>query len=352
MRRRPVATEGAGCRRVGEPADLPQRRRRVADWRAARKDSRWAAALDWRDVQAGGFKTPAQACPRGHSRETARRELLTWTGWSGRTHTRVLFEFETNNCRVCGSRLIDRCHRCEEPLVAPVSNRCEHCGLPQPWSPERLSSDKRLPLRRWMPGEDGVLAPARRIYPCIYMSQDKPQLLVIEDDLTNVAVEGIVSNDDVDGRMYTVIASAIKASAGEQVEDESIEHGHSSPGDAWSTGAGALRKPLRRIIHVAAMDRRGDSGLDIVLDCVRSALSVARDEGLASLALAAFGTGPGDGRRKVIELGDWLRAVGPAIVEDLKARPGDPPLAVLLVLYEPDDFEWCVRQLDNAVRDL
>ena len=40
------------------------------------------------------------------------------------------------------------------------------------------------------------------------------ELLVIEGDVTNIATEGIVSNDDVDGRMYTVIALSIKTAAG------------------------------------------------------------------------------------------------------------------------------------------
>jgi predicted RNA-binding Zn-ribbon protein involved in translation (DUF1610 family) len=335
-------------RRVGEPASGERPRRRFADRRAARKDARWNRALDWREVRAGGLKTPAQACPRGCSRQTARRELLTWTGWSGRTHSRVLFEFDTNNCPDCGSLLIDRCQRCEEPFAAPVGDRCEHCGLPQPWSPERLSSDKRLPLRRWMPGDADVHDAARVIYP----AKGNPQLLIIEDDVTNVAVEGIVSNDDVDGRMYTVIASAIKAAAGQQVADESIEHGRAALGDAWSTGAGALRKPLKRIVHVAAMDRRGDSSIDVVVKCVRSALRVARHDRLESLAIAAFGTSTGDSRRKVIDLDAWLSAVGPAIVKDLKESPGDPPLAVLLVLYRPDDFAGRVEQLEEAVRPL
>jgi O-acetyl-ADP-ribose deacetylase (regulator of RNase III)/predicted RNA-binding Zn-ribbon protein involved in translation (DUF1610 family) len=333
---------------VGEPANGEPPRRRFADRLAARKDARWNRALDWREVPAGGFKTPAQACPRGCSRQTASRELLTWTGWSGRTHSRVLFEFETNNCPDCGSWLLDRCQRCEEPFAAPVGDRCEHCGLPQPWSPERLSSTKRLPLRRWAPNDADVHDPARAIYP----AKGHPQLLIIEDDVTNIAVEAVVSNDDVDGRMYTVIASAIKAAAGQQVEDESIEHGRAALGDAWSTAAGALRKPLKRIVHVAAVDRRGNSSIEVVVDCVRSALGVARHQKLESLAIAAFGTGTGDGRRQVIDLDDWLSAVGPAIVSDLQESPGSPPLAVLLVLYGPEDFAARVELLKSAVQPL
>ena len=332
-------------RRVGEPANRKRRRRRLLDWRAARKDSRWTRALDWRELRAGGFKTPGQACPRGCSRQAARRELLTWTGWSGRTHTRILFEFETDNCPECGSRLIDRCQRCEEPFAAPVGDRCEHCGLPQSWSPERLASDKRLPLRRWLPGAPDVHDPAHTVP----SKRGEPRLFVVEDDITNVAVEAIVSNDDVDGRMYTVISSAIKAAAGQEVEDESIEHGRAALGDAWSTAAGSLRKPLKRIVHVAAIDRRGNSSIEIVVRCVRSALDVARREQLESLAIAAFGTGPSDGVRQVINLGEWLAAVGPAILKDLEQSPGDPPLTVLLVLYEPGDFQARVAELEDAV---
>ena len=116
--------------------------------------------------------------------------------------TRVAYSFETSNCPKCGSRLIESCSRCEKPVLAPVRDRCEFCGLPQPWSPERLSSKERMRPRRWGPD---ARDPAREIY-----ASDRGRLLVLEGDITNLAIDAIVSNDDVDGHLFGDATQAFK----------------------------------------------------------------------------------------------------------------------------------------------
>jgi O-acetyl-ADP-ribose deacetylase (regulator of RNase III) len=175
-------------------------------------------------------------------------------------------------------------------------------------------------------------------------------LFVIDGDITSVAVDGVVSNDDVDGRMYTVIASSIKAGAGPDVERQSIAQGPFRRGDAWHTDAGTLSSPIRLVIHIAAMDRRGDTDPGTIEQCVISALEEARAQELDSIALAAFGTGPRGSGPKVIEMHQWLTDVSETIVrqfaewqrEDEAAGKSD--LKVLIVLYGED--------LDTAVETL
>lgn len=321
----------------------------VANWIAVRasRDPRWIEAKDWRtDDTAGGFLTPAKVCPRGCTHEIARREIVTRTSLGGQAHVRVCFRFETETCTKCGSKLIDECGRCEAKLMAPIRDRCRKCGLPLPWSPERSWAEVRARPRHWR-GEN-VRDPAVSVA----MIPGRGELFAIEGDITNIATEGIVSNDDVDGRMYTVIALSIKRGAGSDVERQSVAEGPFALGEAWYTDAGAMRDPVKGIVHVASIDRRGDTSLDTIRACLHSALDQAREEKLGSLAIAAFGTGPHGAGPQLIDLEKWLDAAGEAIVTHFNGwepfSESCPPLAVLLVLYEPADFKQATETLRQA----
>jgi O-acetyl-ADP-ribose deacetylase (regulator of RNase III) len=178
---------------------------------------------------------------------------------------------------------------------------------------------------------------------------------VIDGDITNIAVDGVVSNDDVDGRMYTVIASSIKAAAGPDVERQSLAQGPFQRGDAWHTDAGTLPSPVKTVIHVAAMDRRGDTDRDTIVKCVSSALDEARTQGLRSVAIAAFGAGPRGPGPKVIEIQDWLADVGHATIarfcewrEEGDDETTGTQLKVLIVLYGTKNFEDMIVTLCDA----
>lgn len=328
-------------------SDTSKRRpRRKLAARIGWRDPRWREAMEWRGTAAGGFQTPAKVCPRGCVHEVARRELVTRTSLWGKAQVRVRFAFETETCPRCGSRLVDRCGRCGERILAPVRDRCRFCGLPQSWSPERLATARRTRPRPWR--KDDARDPAISI--CTVLGRG--ELLVIEGDVTTMAVDGVVSNDDVDGRMYSVIASTIKSVAGPDVERQSIAQGPFPRGEAWYTDAGALPAPIRGIIHVAVMDRHGATDRDTLVQCVVSAVEEARRQRLTSLAIAAFGTGPRGPQLKLIDLEEWLALAGPAIARQFASWPveeGREPLSVLIVLYETPDFDAQVRHLRDAV---
>ena len=167
---------------------------------------------------------------------------------------------------------------------------------------------------------------------------------MVDDDITNLAVDAVVSNDDLNGHMYTVIASAIKAAAGQSVEDLSIDHGRTRTGKAWFTNPGRLNR-LKGIIHVAAMDQRGATSIETIQACVRSALDLAVKHDCRSVALATFGIEPETEDREVVTLEQWLSRVVPVVVDYLKRLPETTDLLVLLVLFEPDNFAARVDQL-------
>jgi hypothetical protein len=309
-------------------------------------DARWQRADAWWNDTVSRFKTPAKKCPRGCSYEVARRELVTRSTWLGRAEVRVVFSFETSNCHECGSRLLGHCQRCGAAVVAPIRDRCESCGLPQPWSPERLSSARRMRPRRW---KSNANEPAELLFSA---PGDRGRLLVIEGDITNLSIDAIVSNDDVDGRMYTVIASAVRERAGQDVEDQSMAQGPFKPGHAWFTDAGSMSW-IDGIVHVAAMDRRGDTNIETIRACMRAALEETVRQRLQSVGIAAFGTGLSDPGTKGVSLDDWIDAIAEVTVQFVKALPEPPELpvepgpdvqpedrglSVVVVLYEPRNF--------------
>jgi len=288
-----------------------------------------------------GYGVPAQVCPKGCEHvELARRDVLAQTRWTGRADVHVAYTFESTNCPLCGSRLVRRCARCEGAVVAPVAPRCQHCGLPHPWAPERRSGAEGTAVRRWR-GAD-VNDPATRVY-----SLGDSEIWVIEGDLVRMDVEAIVSNDDVEGRMWTEVAYSIRRAAGEEIAYLARDGAPRRMGTAWVTEAGAL--PIKGIIHVAAMNRRGEQSLKLVQTCLSEALARAVEERFRSVGVAAIGSGP-----NAIRLEKWLRAFAQTVVSHLPAKPGNgatQPLAILLVLYEPADFDAAVRTLERAICD-
>ncbi len=312
------------------------------------RDPRWIHSVDWRSGGTeSGFHVPARMCPRKCMHEAARGELVTRASFWGQARIRVHYVFDTETCTICGARLIGQCERCGAQVVEPVRDRCRSCGLPQPWSPERLPSIQSGRSRRWGPTDSNDPALLVREVP------GGGALFVIDGNITSIAVDGVVSNDDVDGRMYTVIASSIKAAAGPDVERQSIAQGPFRRGDAWHTDAGTLSSPIRLVIHIAAMDRRGDTDPGTIERCVISALEEARAQELDSIALAAFGTGPRGSGPKVIEMHQWLTDVSKAIVRQFVTwrregkATGKNDLKVLIVLYG-EDLDTAVETLCNA----
>lgn len=296
----------------------------------------------------GSYRTPIQVCPRGCSHEVARRENVTRTRASGWAQVRVRFSFETNNCSVCGSALTDHCSRCNRRIWGPMVDRCRFCGLPHPWAAERLATQGRTRPRPWR--DDGLTRA-----PAIPLRDVPPhgEFLVIEGEITTFNVDCIVSNDDVEGRMWSAVASTIKAAAGKDVERQSVSRGPYLLGDAWQTDGGQIENT--RILHVAAMDRRGQrGGIKTIRKCVSAALTLAREEELHSVALAAIGSGP-----EAVPMETWLQEVADEIVRYLHDPPPlvkqapdrDPahPVAVLLILFEQADFDKCVAQLNAAI---
>jgi len=121
-------------------------------------------------------------------------------------------------------------------------------------------------------------------------------------------------------------------------------------GEAWLTGGGNMSPPLKGIVHVASMNRRGESDLGVVRDCLASALDLAVEKKFKSIAVGSFGSGP-----NAIDPTAWLRTFVHTVVPYLARAANQAEgqrLSVLLVLFEPDDFDRAFRFLTSVVEEL
>lgn len=333
------------------------------------------------------YRTPVQVCPRGCGyHELARRELELHTGVWGRVDATATFVFETQSCPKCGAPLVSRCARCKEDIFAPVVDLCRVCGLPQPWAAERRAGTDRASIRLWRPpeksgkkkgrrkksGKKARESPANRandpatlLFRWLKKKQlkkgkkggkkkgAKPEhkgcrgdLWAIEGDLVQLDVDAIISNDDVDGQMWAQVARAVKKAAGEGVERLAQEGKPFELGQAWVTTAGSLEH-LKGIIHVAAMNRRGESTLETVRESLAAALEVAVANKYRSIALAPFGIA-------TIRRDLWFEMFAETTVTFLADRKNfkgrKEPLSVVLVLFEPLDFADEADYLQREIR--
>lgn len=326
-----------------------------------------------------GYLTPVQVCPRGcEFREIARRDLVLDTGWWGRVDATATYKFETEHCPKCGAALSHKCARCEQDILAPVVDLCRSCGLPQPWAAERRAGTDRTSTRLWRPetkkekkkrkrtnGRSLVNDPARRLYcweEARLNKKGKPKLTkkgkpktrtrgdlwVIDGDIVQLDVDAVVSNDDVDGQMWSQTARAIKKAAGEGVERLAQEGKPFRIGHAWVTTAGNLQQ-MKGIIHVASTSRHGMATIETVRKSLAAALEIAAEEKYESIALTAIGTGPSG-----IKIEEWFEVFTETAVAFLsrKGRPQDAaPLSIVLVLFDRRDFEGHVETLRERAYD-
>jgi O-acetyl-ADP-ribose deacetylase len=317
------------------------------------------------------YRTPVQVCPRGCGyHELARRDVMFRPGPPGLADPVATFKFETKNCTNCGAPLVGKCARCKEDILAPVVDLCRRCGLPQPWAAERRAGADRASIRLWRPekkkeqkerrekgGESLVNDPALPLYSSKDRKKKKKKkkgktgkrgargdIWVIDGNIVQLDVDAVVSNDDVDGQMWAQVARAIKKAAGEGVERLAQEGKPFKLGHAWVTTPGNLQQ-MKGIIHVASMNRRGESSIEAVRECLAAALQLASEKEYRSIAIAAIGLA-------AIKREEWFKVFAETTVSFLsgsaKPKGGTEPLSIVLVLFEPSKFEEDVRKLRRA----
>lgn len=117
------------------------------------------------------------------------------------------------------------------------------------------------------------------------------EIYVWRGDISTLEVDALVNPANNHLWMGAGVAGALKRGGGPDVEREAVAKGPIDIGAAISTTAGNL--PAKRVIHAAVMGQDLRTSAKIIREATTSALTVASEEGLKSLALPGFGTGVG-----------------------------------------------------------
>ena len=170
-------------------------------------------------------------------------------------------------------------------------------------------------------------------------TSDKPRVRLIKGDITAVACDAIVNAANDHLWMGGGVAGAIKRRGGEEIEREARRLGPVPVGGAVATGGGRL--PARYVIHAVTMGQDLVTSEPSIGAATQSALRLADELGVRSLALPALGTGVG---------GFPLDRAAAAMAREIAAylSAGGRLTDILVVLY--DDPAYAAFR--TALRDL
>lgn len=113
----------------------------------------------------------------------------------------------------------------------------------------------------------------------------------VQGDITAQDVEAIVNAANSQLWMGSGVAGAIVRAGGRGIEDEAIRQGPIEVGAAVLTGGGTL--PATHVIHAAAMGPDLHTDAEKIRAATESALALAEERKLRSIALPALGSGVG-----------------------------------------------------------
>jgi O-acetyl-ADP-ribose deacetylase (regulator of RNase III) len=119
----------------------------------------------------------------------------------------------------------------------------------------------------------------------------KTKIEIYLGDITDLEVDAIVNAADNHLGMGGGVALAIKKRGGKIIEDEAVEQGPISIGDAIITTAGKLKS--KYVIHAAAMGLDFRTDANKIKNAVINSLKRADELRIKSIAFPAIGTGIG-----------------------------------------------------------
>ena len=158
-----------------------------------------------------------------------------------------------------------------------------------------------------------------------------------QGDIAQMDMEAIVNAANSELWMGSGVAGALKRAGGAAIEQEAVTQGPIGVGEAVITGAGHLK--ALHVIHAAAMTPGRPASAETVHAATLSALRIAAENNIESIAMPALGTGVG-------ELGfhDCARAMLDAIAQhcDEQRQPGE----IRLVLFGENALDVFKQEFD------
>ncbi len=117
------------------------------------------------------------------------------------------------------------------------------------------------------------------------------EIKIVQADITELKVGAIVNAANNKLVMGGGLAGAIKRKGGKIIEDEAVKKGPIKIGQALATSAGSLK--AKYVIHAATMGMDFQTDEIKIRDSARSALKVAEELKVSSIAFSALGCGVG-----------------------------------------------------------
>jgi O-acetyl-ADP-ribose deacetylase len=110
-------------------------------------------------------------------------------------------------------------------------------------------------------------------------------------DICDLEVDAIVNAANLSLWMSTGVSGEIKRAGGDAIEFAAVRQAPVPLGEAIVTPAGRLA--ARAVIHAVSLDRDRRTSAEVIDRAVRSAMALARELRIASVAFPAMGTGVG-----------------------------------------------------------
>ena len=136
----------------------------------------------------------------------------------------------------------------------------------------------------------------------------KDRVMIMQGDIAQSPCEAVVNAANHELWMGSGVAGALKKAGGATLEREAVAQGPIAVGESVITGAGNLK--ALHVIHAAAMAAGRRTNAENVKAATASALRVAAENKVVSIAFPALGTGVG-----AVSFADCAKAMFAAVRE-------------------------------------
>jgi len=174
------------------------------------------------------------------------------------------------------------------------------------------------------------------------------EVRIIQDDITRLKVDAIVNAANNKLVMGGGVAGVIKSQGGKIIEDEAVKKGPIKIGQAIATGAGSL--PCKFVIHAATMGMDFKTDEIKIRESARSALVLADELKISSIAIPALGCGVGG-----FPYLACAKILAQEVYRHLK-QGGSNLKEIIFCLYDAEAFKvfdkGLIRYLEHAVEVL
>lgn len=158
------------------------------------------------------------------------------------------------------------------------------------------------------------------------------EIKIVQGDITELKVDAIVNAANNKLVMGGGVAGAIKRKGGKVIEDEAVKKGPIEIGEAAWTQSGNL--PAKYVIHAATMGMDFKTDEIKIRNSCRSALEMAEELKIKSLAFPALGCGVGG-----FPLLASAKIMAQEVFRHLRETKSSSLKEIIFCLFDPEAFE-------------